>query len=468
MTDQPHTRSTGARVSRRQVLLGAAALTGAAVTLGAVGPLAGTAAAWPLDRDRDRDNLPQPADSGIEHIVLVMMENRSFDHFLGWLPGADGRQAGLSYRDKAGTAHPTHHLAPNFQGCGFADPDHSFTGARVEYDNGACDGWLRTGKNDLYSIGYYTRRDLPFFGEVAPRFATPDRYFAAILGPTFPNRIYQHAAQTDRLSNTLTISTLPTIWDRLAATGVSGQYYFSDLPVLGLWGTKYQQISKPFTTFLADAAAGTLPHVSYIDPRFVGEDQGTSNDDHPHADIRNGQVFLDTIYRALTTGPSWSKTVLIINYDEWGGFFDHVPPPVGAVTPAEKALGYTDGLRGFRVPCVVISPWSQHGRVAHQVYDHTSVLKLIEWRFGLQPLTERDAEARNLAEVLDFRRPRYEVVQPNVPPGPYGAACPPVAPAVVADQAPSVSALPSSPSDTYNGKWTGLRGLVQSHRWPLP
>jgi phospholipase C len=134
-------------------------------------------------------------------------------------------------------------------------------------------------------------------------------------------------------------------------------------------------------------------------------------------------VFLDTIYRAVTTGPGWSKTVLVINFDEWGGFFDHVPPPPGPVTPAEAALGYTDGLRGFRVPCVVISPWSQRTAHPRTVYDHTSILKLIEWRFGLQPLSVRDAAAANLAEVLDFERPRLGVVQPHVPPGPYGSGC---------------------------------------------
>jgi phospholipase C len=114
---------------------------------------------------------------------------------------------------------------------------------------------------------------------------------------------------------------------------------------------------------------------------------------------------------------------MIINFDEWGGFFDHVPPPAGAVTPAEQALGYTDGLRGFRVPCVVISPWSQRSEAPHTVFDHTSILKLIEWRFNLEPLALRDAQANNLAEVLDFTNPRLDVPATQVPPGPF-AGCP--------------------------------------------
>src|SRR5215813_122003 len=252
-------------VTRRDLLLAAARLSGAAA-LATIGPPVRIGLA-----NGDDNTLPDPQRSGIQHIVVVMMENRSFDHFLGWLPGADGRQAGLRYPDAAGVVHETHDLAPDFQGCGFADPDHSFAGGRVEYNGGRCDGWLRAGRNDLYSIGFYKRHDLPFYEAIAPRFSAPDHYFAAILGPTFPNRIYQHAGATDRLSNTLVISTLPTIWDRLAAAGLTGRYYFSDLPVLGLWGPKYQSISLPIAQFALDAAAGTLPSVAYIDPRFVGE-----------------------------------------------------------------------------------------------------------------------------------------------------------------------------------------------------
>jgi len=107
--------------------------------------------------------LPSPATSGIDHVIVVMMENRSYDHFLGWVPQSDGQQAGLTYPDAAGVAHATHQLSPDFQGCGHPDPDHSFQGGRVEYNLGQCDGWLRAGENDDYAIGYYTNRDLPFF-----------------------------------------------------------------------------------------------------------------------------------------------------------------------------------------------------------------------------------------------------------------------------------------------------------------
>lgn len=448
MTDDRLTRD-GARtldqvltpVSRRRVLAGAAGIAGA-LALGSVDKLVGgvaAAAATPL---------PNPATSGIEHIVVVMMENRSFDHFLGWLPHANGKQTGLRYPDPAGVMHATYPLAPDYQGCGHPDPDHSYEGGRIEYDNGACDGWLKDTSNDIYSIGYYTQQDLAFFGQAAPRWQAFDQYFAAILAETYPNRFYQHAAQTDRIHNSSTTSTLPTIWDRLAAAGLTGRYYYGDIPFLALWGAKYLPISQPFGAFLADCAAGTLPQVSYVDPRFLDESSGTSGDDHPHADIRNGEAFLNTIYHAVTTSSNWRHTALIINYDEWGGFYDHVAPTAAPIPPADQAAGNKDGLRGFRVPSLLISPWSRRGSVSHTLFDHTSVLKMIEWRWGLSPLTVRDATANNLASVLNFTAPNTAAPQFLVPPGPFGAPCP-VQTAVSSEE------------------WGPLRTLAQSYGWPI-
>ena len=343
-----------------------------------------------------------PGDSGISHVVVVMMENRSFDHLFGWVPGADGKQAGATYLDRAGVPHATHALAPDYQGCGHPDPDHSYEGGRVEYNGGACDGWLRAGSNDDYSIGYYEARDLSFFSRAVARGTGLDRYFAAIKAETYPNRIYQHAAQVDRLTNTLDVSRLPTIWDSLARAGRSGRYYYSDVPFLALWGEKYLPISRPFAAFLADALLGKLPDVAFVDPPFMEEQSGSSSDDHPHADIRRGEAFLNLIYLAVTRGRSWGNTLLVINYDEWGGFFDHVAPPTAPIPAADRAAGNEDGRLGFRTPALLIGPWARAGAVSHVPFDHTSVLKLIEWRWGLAPLSERDASAHNLAEALDF------------------------------------------------------------------
>jgi phospholipase C len=390
------------RLSRRDFVVGSAAVAGSLAF--------GRRVALP-------SALPRPARSGIDHIVVVMMENRSFDHLLGWLPGADGRQEGLTYVDSAGVPHSTYPLAPDFQGCGHPDPDHSYNGGRVQYNNGACDGFLRSGRNDVYAIGYYRRNDLPFLGAAARAWTTCDRYFAALMGPTFPNRLYMHAAVTDRVTNTFSLSSLPTIWDRLAERGLTGRLYYSNLPTLALWGAKYSSIEHPFSQFLRDCKTGKLPKVAFVDPVFTGSDEGTAGDDHPHADIRVGEWFLSRVYQAVTTSPAWPRTVLIINFDEWGGFFDHVPPPEAPdVDPA-----YT--LRGFRVPCLVISPFARRRYVAHGIYDHTSILRMIEWRWGLQPLSVRDARANNLANVLDFKHPNLKAPR-ILAPGVVGKACP--------------------------------------------
>jgi phospholipase C len=352
--------------------------------------------------------LPDPDASGIEHVVVVMMENRSFDHLLGWMPNANGRQSGLSYPDNNGNLQPTHRLN-YYVGCSHPDPDHSYAGGRSEVDNGKMDGWLRTSTNDSFSIGYYEEADLPLFGTLARNFTTLNNYFPSILSSTYPNRVFQHAAQTDRLSNTLDLSTLPTIWDRLQDRGVSCRYYYSNVPFLALWGLTYIGISSLYSEFTRDVAAGTLPAVSFVDPWFTILDDGLGNDDHPHADLRKGEIFLREIVTSLASSPLWDKTVIVINRDEWGGFFDHVVPP-RVVAPNRVDTDLVDGkaLLGCRVPTLIVSPFARGNpakpRINSLLYDHTSVLKLIEWRWGLDPLTARDAsdEVANLAHALSF------------------------------------------------------------------
>ena len=159
-----------------------------------------------------------------------------------------------------------------------------------------------------------------------------------------------------------------------------------------------------------------------------------SNDDHPLADIRAGQSFLNQVYDAVRTGPGWEKTVLVINYDEWGGFYDHVRPRRAADVSRKTAL------RGFRTPALMISPLARRGHVSHHTYDHTSVLKMIEWRWGLKHLTPRDKEARNMAEALDFASgpdlssPTYDV--------------------------PAVVPVACAPDETKSEDWAELRQLA--------
>jgi phospholipase C len=442
--------------TRRRFLQSSAAAAGGALLL-----------ANKQSQAHPHEHLPDPGRSGIEHVVVLMMENRSFDHLLGWLPGANGRQAGLHFEDPQGVRHRTFSLAPTigFSGCNNLDPDHSWEGGRTQVNGGRMDGWLKA-QSDLFSIGYYERRDRPFFNELAMKFTTLDRYHCSILAETFPNRFFQHSAQTPVLHNreVVVAQTVPTIWDSLAAAGVSGKYYFTDVPFVAVWGNKYLPIAHTFPEFLADAAAGTLPAVSFLDPRFQDEDLGTSGDDHPHGDIRVGDAFMSQAFHAVANGPGWAKTVLVVTYDEWGGFFDHVPPPLSvAANDVDPPDDDGNVLLGVRVPTIVASPWTRSGddhdhdhdhdhgpRIHSHLYDHTSVLKLIEWRWQLPNLTLRDAPDSNIANLvhaLDFRNHN-----PRVPELPR-----PIAPVVA----------PCAPAFAGDRLWKSLRESPVAKDWKL-
>ncbi len=334
----------------------------------------------PDGRDRyslPRPALPAPANSGIDHIVLVTMENRSFDHYLSWVPSAEGMPANQQFKDAFGGTNAPFALSANpaygYQACGFQDPNHTYQGARTQLASGAMNGWLLTPgtslhQGDLLPIGYYTSADLPFFSAVASNYTIGDFYFCGALTSTFPNRLYLHSGATDRLDDSTDNSSLRTIWDNLSDAKVGCSYYYRDIPFTALYGTRYLGISHTFPTFLSDAAAGTLPPFCMVDPAFTGEGQGNSSDDHPHADIRDGQAFLNQVYDALRTSPAWSRTLMIVVYDEWGGFLEHVVPPIRPISNNELAVG-NDGKLGFRVPLALLGPRVRAGTVTRYPFD---------------------------------------------------------------------------------------------------
>jgi phospholipase C len=413
--------------SRRDVIKGAAAVAGSAA-ISATMPRAFAQATT--------TGLPDPTASGINHIVVLMMENRSFDHMLGWLPGADGVQAGRSFTDTTGATFPSFHLTDT-QNCTSHDPNHGFAGGRTQYNNGAMDGFLKTqAVGDHFPIGYFLASDVPFFSMAAKHWTICDQYHCSILAPTWPNRFYMHAGQTDRLTTggqaaaplrvpgdtTGILSAIsPTIWDLAANAGLVAKYYPSNMSqsFTSLWGAKYASITQPLSQFMTDAASGNLPAISYIDPNFAGEGQGTGNDDHPLNDIRNGQLLMNTVYNALTSSPNWPNTLFVINYDEWGGFADHVAPQQAPVTATEQNIvGNTDGTPGMarlgiRVPLVIAGPRARRGAVIHTQYDAVSILNMIAWRFGLPTPWARAQSSVNMATALNFSQP----ANPSVPPG---------------------------------------------------
>jgi phospholipase C len=393
--------------------------------------------------------LPLPSNHPVEHIGCLMMENRSFDHYLGWLPGADGLLDASGHvvaprvPDTKGNlvtgqcwGRSGTDFAHTYCGSAHTDPDHSWDGGRVQYNKGAMDGFLLAPGHldDPYCISYYLAEDLPVTADLAKAFTVHDRWFCSLLASTFPNREYLHSATSGGRRDNATPGVGDegkggtsyvarnggfdwlTIWDRLDAAGISWAYYFNDLPVLALWGDVFVKAAaegkvRSLPQFYSDAAAGTLPHVFFLDPDFVNEENG--NDDHPHADIRAGQAYIADVYHALRGSPQWPKTAFFLTYDEWGGFYDHVAPPRMRDERANAALQEDYGRLGFRVPTITISPWARAG-ISSRTYDHTSVLKFIEYRFRLAPLTVRDASAPNAGEVLDVREP--DKAPPNLNP----------------------------------------------------
>jgi phospholipase C len=365
-------------------------------------------------------SLPRPADAPFDVVVVTMMENRSFDHFLGWLPGADGKQAGLTYADTNGQRHPTHALAPDFQGCRGHDPAHDWESVQRQFNGGKCDGFLATAPvGDTFPIGYYTGADLPITAALARGHTTLDRYFCSMMGPTGPNRLYAWSATTDAgtfdFPGTLTAkgkrpSNLQlAIWDRLREAGVPHGYFAGKEPNSYQYQSrKYDSITHTHDEFFARAAAGTLPNVTWLDPDLPTYDEvaGLAYDDHPFGDVRQGEVFIAKVYRALAASPQWDRMVFVLTFDEHGGFYDHVPPPVVKDDTVLPASGPHPDLKrlGFRVPGIVMGAFAPRRVVHDGPYEHCSILRMIEWRWNLEPMQVRDRYARNLAEVLDFSR----------------------------------------------------------------
>jgi phospholipase C len=428
---------------RREFLGRTAALAGAA----------GMASALPADQlvaaaarnDARSRPLPKPGDLPIDTFVVLMMENRSFDHYFGWHPRADGRNAGLNYPNLDGSqSFATHHLTPDFQGCGFRDPAHGWDGGRHQFNGGRLDGFY-TGNDegtgsDEYALGFYLKEDLGFIPHVADAFTLYDRYFCSILASTYPNRHFQLAAQNGgQKSNELPIIDdagsfgfeWETILDRALANGLQVGYYVNDLPVPALYGPRGLAWVRPMTQFYVDAAAGTLPPICFVDPPFLdgGGGNGVSADEHPHGDVRLGQAFMSDVAHAFIESPQYRRGAMFINYDEWGGFFDHVRP---RRVPDDRAnladLDNDWSLTGFRIPAVAISPYARggrkRGRVSHMTCTHESILKLISYRYRLGHLNKRHRYASNIGRSFDFSKRNFD---PPALPDPAAIAATPCA-----------------------------------------
>ncbi|MGH7094597.1 MAG: alkaline phosphatase family protein [Stellaceae bacterium] len=385
-------------IGRRRFLQGAAALAA-----GGLAPVPAGAADGP------------PAKLGdIDHIIILTKENRSFDHYFGSLAGVRG------FDDPNGQAifrQPDPHNAQGYElpfrldthrtnAQRLHDLNHHWGPQHAAWNGGKMDNWLPThraadGKAGPLTMGYLTREDLPFYYALADGFTICDGYFCSIFGPTHPNRYFLMTATIDAdgkyggpaLDNSGRAYRWETYPERLEQAGISWRIYhdlddyqcnvcrffiqYQNLPRTSpLWENAMR--NRPFYELLWDLQTGNIPQVTWIvPPSYLSE--------HPDYLPAAGENHTHRILKALWSNPKlWAKTALILNYDENDGQFDHVAPPVPEPgTPGEFVAGLPVGL-GFRVPCVMISPISRGGYVCGATFDHTSTLRLIETRFGVE------------------------------------------------------------------------------------
>lgn len=355
------------------------------------------------------DNAGAGAEVGITHYVFMMMENRSYDHYFGARAliegrGGDGLTADMANPDLDGNPVGIFEGDPMML-CVQADPPHGWNASRTQLGGGANDGFViahqeKHGAGPIDPMAYLTRPQLPVSYALADAYTSCDRWFCSVLGPTLPNRMYWHAATSNGAQANDEVlggafKGVTSIYHRLEAAGIDWAYYYGDIPVLAfVEGIDKDGKLRRYTDFMIDAANGDLPPVTYIDPAF------SYNDDHPPHHPLLGQQLIASVYQALATSPLWNNVLLVITYDENGGFFDHVAPPT--VPDDNAALGF-DQL-GFRVPALVAGPYVKSEYVSSVEYDHTSALKHLESQLGLEPLTARDAAAADLTDCIDLER----------------------------------------------------------------
>jgi phospholipase C len=383
----------------------------------------------------DEGHHQGPPARQIQHVLILMQENRSFDDYFGQLH-FEGQLRTAPEPPGASNPNPVNPSGPPITAfhqtsyCEVADLNHSWTGVHQEINGGRMNGFTAANVDPAdptgsRAMGYYNSADLPFYYGLYSTFAIGDRYFASVPGPTYPNREYLFAGTSfGHIQNDLPSNGLPgrSVFNELDAAHVSWKIYFQDIPS----GFLFEYVRThaaghvvPISQYYVDAAAGNLPQVSFVDAKFIGT-KNTESDEHPPANIQAGQQFVSTVVNALFASPEWSSSALFLTYDEHGGYYDQVAPPA-AIPPDDIApmLGPGDVAAGFdmygvRVPVVVVSPFARPHAVSHVVHDHTSILRFVEERFGLPALTRRDAASDPMLEFFNFKEPAF-MKPPSLP-----------------------------------------------------
>jgi phospholipase C len=375
---------------------------------------------------------PSIADANIpiDTFVLVVQENRSFDHYFSGLPAAgqsdvDVAAPNATNPDANGNPVSRFHQTDY---C-FADTDHSWNAMHIAYDNGKNDGFvIANDPNGSRALGYFDQSDLPFYYGLALKFGVGDRYFCPALTQTGPNRLYLYGATSlGTISNVGGPPGFVSIFDVLNQAGISWAVYRNaDYSYeQSIFPAQYQvhpENFKSLTDFANDAAADKLPAVVFT---YVGPDE------HPPQDMQDGEVDVQKdIYNPLAASPAWQHSLFILTYDENGGIYDHVPPPKACPPddiPPKLASGDQPGgfdRYGFRVPFVMASAWSKPHYVSHTVFDHTSILRLIELKYNLPALTARDANSNSLIAFFDFSQMSFPTAPTFPTAAPASGTCP--------------------------------------------
>ena len=356
----------------------------------------------------------------IEHFVVVMQENHTFDNYFGTYPGADGLPPEVCMpvnpRDPSDERciRPFHSTGPS------EDLDHSITTFETQYNKGRLDGFVYAlnlrNQNGRMSMRYYDDRDLPYYWNLVDDYVVFDRFFSSDKGGSLSNHLFWVAARgvVDSSVPPTGYNDIPTIFDALQAAGVSWKFYVQNYdpditfrtppdsedadrisqvvwcPLLAM----PRFVDDPTLSshivdldeYYEDLRSNTLPAVSYIIPSGASE--------HPPGSIRAGQRFISGLIHALMQSDAWESSAFLVTYDDWGGWYDHVPPP--QVDP----FGY-----GFRVPAFLVSSYARQGHIDSTVMDFSSIPRFIEENWGLEPIAERDASANTFMLAFDFERP---------------------------------------------------------------
>lgn len=366
----------------------------------------------------------------IDHIVVLMLENNGFDRMLGWM-GTAGR--GI---DGIDPAHPRSNPDQFDGGLVFQgetrtrnidrDPKHYLANSLAQLDGGSNEGFVSdyvrthpksTPEERREIMAWYPRGFLPALHMLAEQGVVFDHWFASMPGPTWMNRLFAHTGTSmghvaepgSLFSSKLHLYNERTLYDELSDAGIRWRIYFGDVPQSLVLTRQFRHLGnyRAFKHWQADVAAGDLAAYSFIEPTYFGPGQ---NDQHPPHDIMRGDALIAEIYNSLRANPElFARTLLIVLYDEHGGFFDHVVPPA-TVPPDDHTQSFAFDRLGFRVPAVFVSPLLDPG-VVSTVHDHTSLLRMAAGKWpGVTPLGRRAQQANDPLAALRWRQaPRTDL-----------------------------------------------------------